>query len=81
MQVEKKCMSPEDFGKYLDVSVATIKRMCIAGELPHIRIGQRIIRIDPVEAIKSMTSEPTAGVNWDKSYRDTPCKGTAQSAS
>ena len=53
--MEKKYLTMSDAAEILNVSLSKVKKMCLAGEIPSIKIGKSR-RIDPVEFQKYLQS-------------------------
>ncbi len=53
-------LSIPETAEWLGVSVATVRRMIARGEIPALRIGPRLVRIDPDDVKKFAPVTPTA---------------------
>lgn len=48
----------KDVAKFLGMSLSWVQKQTIAGEVPHVRLGERAVRYDPA-AIQAWLSERT----------------------
>jgi excisionase family DNA binding protein len=54
--VSDRFHSPKDVCELLDISRPTLTKMLNRGDLPHVRVGRRIIRI-PARAVSELLHE------------------------
>lgn len=61
---QRKYISLQAAADYLDVSVATVRRLISTGVAPGYRLGRRIIRVDMKDIDAAMRRIPAAR-SWD----------------